>query len=91
LKTASIECREIGYNRSPNTRVKVYQLNENYERIMGGEIDSVEAFARDVVKKGMRTVTGALKKSFQDGMRGMKHGNFVYMRATDYAKRIKET
>ena len=84
LATASKECREVGYNRSPNTHASVLKLDARGNVV--ATIDSQDAFAHDVVKKSSHHVCKELTKCFKDGMRGLMPGDgYAYMRAKDHA------
>ena len=84
LATASKECREVGYNRSPNTHASVLKLDARGNVV--ATIDSQDAFAHDVVKKSSQHVCKELTKCFKDGMRGLMPGDgYAYMRAKDHA------
>ena len=92
LATASKECREVGYNRSPNTHATVLKLDARGNVV--AIIDSQDAFAHNVVKKSSHNVVKKssqhvckeLSKCFKDGMRGLMPGDgYAYMRAKDHA------
>ena len=84
MKTATRECREVGYNRSPNTHTTVLKMNARGDIV--GTIDSQDAFAHDVVKKSSQYVCKEMSKCFRDGMKAYIPGDgYGYMRANDHA------
>jgi hypothetical protein len=84
LATATAECREVGYNRSPNTHAAVLRLDALGDVV--GTIDSQDAFAHNVAKKSPQHICKELTRCFKDGMKGLQLGDgYAYMRATDHA------
>lgn len=87
-RTATAECREVGYNRSPNTRLSVLKLDSR-GTIMA-VIGSVQEFANSVMGKSNAYACNQLTKCFADGMRALIHTDgFSYIRAPDHL--IKQT
>lgn len=88
--TATAECREVGYNRSPNTRACVLKLDSK-GRIVA-VIDSLQVFATSVMSKSSAYACNQMTKCFADGMRGLALSDgHCYMRAYDYhVKKAKE-
>ena len=85
INGATTECREVGYNRSPNTRATVLKLDVRGNIVQ--VIDSLHEFARTVVKKSDQYVCKQLSACFADGMKGMVHTDgYSYMRSKDYDK-----
>lgn len=84
--SATKECREVGYNRSPNTRLSVLKLDSQGNIVL--VIDSVQDFATSVVGKSSSYVCTQLTTCFSDNMRGLVHTDgFMYMRSQDYQTR----
>ena len=83
LKTATQECREVGYNRSPNTHAAVLKLDA-----LGNVVDTIEsqdAFAHGVAKRSPQHICKELTKCFRNGMKGFMPGDgYAYMRAADH-------
>lgn len=80
---ATPECREVGYNRSPNTRSCMLKLDSKGDIV--AVIDSLQEFAKSVVKKTSVHVCNQLTRCFADNMRGLVHTDgYSYMRAFDY-------
>jgi hypothetical protein len=86
LNTATEECRSVGYNRSPNTRTAVLKLDALGNIV--DTIDSQDAFAHNVMKKSSVHICNQLTTCFKDGMRGLVHDGYCYMRASDHAKKM---
>ena len=85
LSTATAECREVGYNRSPNTRGVVLKLDAGGSVV--GVIDSQDAFAHGVAKKSSQHMCVMFTKCFENGMKGVEIGDgYTYMRAKDHEK-----
>ena len=83
LSTATDECREVGYNRSPNTHTAVVRLDEHGNVV--ATFESQDAFAQAVAKKSSQYVGKELARRFSDGMKGLTLGDgYVYMRASDH-------
>lgn len=83
LKSASDECREVGYNRSPNTRSAVLKLDSQGTVLT--VYDSLQEFATNVIGKSNAYVCNQLTKCFADGMSGLVHTDgFSYMRCHDF-------
>ena len=84
LATASAECREVGYNRSPNIHAAILKLDTLGNVV--GTIDSQDVFAHDVAKKSPQHICKELTRCFKDGRRGLVLGDgYSYMRARDHA------
>jgi len=84
LTSATAECREVGYNRSPNTHSAVLKLDARGNVV--GVIDSQDVFAHTVAKKSSQHICVELTRCFRDGMRGLILGDgYSYMRAKDHA------
>ena len=83
LATATEECREVGYNRSPNTHAAVLKLDA-----LGNVVDTIEsqdAFAHGVAKRSPQHICKELTKCFRNGMKGFMPGDgYAYMRAADH-------
>ena len=84
LNTATAECREVGYNRSPNTHATVLKLDAHGN--VADTIASQDAFAHNVAKKSPQHICKELTRCFKNGMKGVVLGDgYCYMRAADHA------
>ena len=83
LKTATDECRDVGYNRSPNTRSAILKLDA-----LGNVVDIIDSqneFAKTVMKRSSEHACHELTRCFNDGMKGVLPGDgYCYMRAKDH-------
>ena len=86
LNDATAECREVGYNRSPNTRATIVKLDRhgNVVQVM----DSLHDFALGVLGKSDQYVCKLMSTCFADGMKGLVHSDgYEYMRTKDHDAR----
>ncbi len=84
LNTATAECREVGYNRSPNTHATVLKLDAQGNVV--ATIDSQDVFAHSVAKKSPQHICKELTRCFKNGMKGVVlDDGYCYMRASDHA------
>ena len=84
LKTATAECRDVGYYRSPNTRNLVLKLDALGNVV--GAVDSQDAAAVTVMMRSSQHLCKELTRCFKDGMKGLLPGDgYCYMRAKDHA------
>jgi hypothetical protein len=83
LATASDECRAAGYFKSPNTAETVVKLNS-----VGTVVDLIESVQAAAKAMGYSDahVCKQLAARFADGMQGMAHGGYSYMKSSDYRK-----
>ena len=87
LNSATDECREVGYNRSPNTHTAILKLDARGKII--DTITSQDIFAHDIVKKSSQYVCIELSKCFADNMKPFLPGDgYAYMRAKDHAVKV---
>lgn len=83
LNSASEECREVGYNRSPNTRTCILKLDSRGTLVH--IIDSLQDFAKSVMGKSNVYASTQFTKCWADNMRGMVlQDGYTYMRAKDH-------
>lgn len=88
LTSATAECREVGWNRSPNTHSAVLKLDARGNVV--GVIDSQDAFAHRVAKKSAQHMCVEFTRCFNDGMRGVMPGDgYAYMRQKDHATMLR--
>ena len=82
LKSASDETREVGYNKSPNTRCEVIKLDANMTIV--DTLDSQDVLAKNL-RVSAQYVCTQLKKAFENGMMPyVTKDGFGYMRKKDY-------
>ena len=86
LNDATAECRDVGYNRSPNTRAAVVKLDARGNVVQ--VLDSLHELASGVLGKSNQYVCKLLGTCFAVGMKGLVHSDgYEYMRAKDYETR----
>jgi len=84
LLTATEECRQVGYNRSPNTHGTIVKLDA------AGTIvdmyDSQDYFSHNIAKKASQYICRLLTKNFKNGMKGLiLPDGYCYMRKNDHS------
>jgi hypothetical protein len=85
LATATRECREVGYNRSPGTHAAIVKLDAKGNVV--ATIESQDVFAHRVAKMSAQHVCKELTRLFREGGKGMVlPDGYCYMRASDLSQ-----